>query len=82
MTTLKRDLRQSHFEAFEEEFQSETPQGMSKTAGHVVRSAAKAGWFENGFKPEDVDNMKPAAVRELSRQIDQLYIDLTTVEKK
>ncbi|MCX6833003.1 MAG: hypothetical protein NT028_12910 [candidate division Zixibacteria bacterium] len=63
------DLKQRHLEAFVKEMPvgdiGQTP--VVVYMGLVVRAACKAGWFvEPVFKAEDVDEMNPGDVKELS----------------
>lgn len=68
-----KDLRQHHLEAFEEAYNKDRPVGLSSAAGHAVRAALTAGWFNGSAESVDVGEMKPAEVRRLSREIDAAY---------
>ena len=71
------DLKQRHLEAFVKEMPTGQDVGQTPVAvymGMVVRAACKAGWYlEPVFKPEDVDEMNPADVRDLSAAAMKVY---------
>ena len=71
------DLKQRHLEAFVKEMPTGQDVGQTPVAvymGLVVRAACKAGWFiEPVFKAEDVDEMNPADVRDLSAAAMKVY---------
>jgi hypothetical protein len=71
------DLKQRHLEAFVKEMPTGQDVGQTPVAvymGLVVRAACKAGWFlEPVFKVEDVDEMNPADVRDLSAAAMKVY---------
>lgn len=88
MKTLRGDLRQRDFEAFEADYaprihgaDGETElHGQMRFYGASVRAAAVAGWFEDTVAEDDVDNMTPKEVRALWKQITALYQELTAVD--
>jgi hypothetical protein len=71
------DLKQRHLETFVKEMPTGQDVGQTPVAvymGLVVRAACKAGWYlEPAFKVEDVDEMSPADVRDLSAAAMKVY---------
>jgi hypothetical protein len=71
------DLKQRHLEAFVKEMPTGDDAGKMPVIvymGQVVRAACKAGWYlEPAFKVEDVDEMSPADVRDLSASAMKIY---------
>lgn len=77
---LKTPLKQRHLEAWEEAFNAEEVTGASRFAGLVVRAAIKAGWFDDLVSVEAVDDMNPAFVRKLAKQVNDAYVEATTLD--
>jgi hypothetical protein len=69
------ELKQRHVEAFVKEMPKDAGNiPFALYQGEAVRSACKAGWFiEPVFKPEEVDEMKPADVREIFAAAMKVY---------
>ena len=76
------DLKQRHVDAYLREIPSgdnarNMPIGLYRSMS--VRAASKAGWFElPALKPEDVDDLKPWQVIELSNSINQALEEATS----
>ncbi len=66
------DIRQKHLEAFEEAYNKDRPVGLSSSAGHAVRAALAAGWFDDAGGV-DVGDMKGSEVRRIAKEIDAAY---------
>jgi hypothetical protein len=76
------DLRQRHLEKWEREFNRfrGDDKGVSTYHGAVVRAALAAGWFGDDGSADDVDDMTPRQVRQLSAEVDALYAEVTTLD--
>lgn len=88
MATIRRDLTQRDFEAFETDYNPRIRgadgeldlYGQQRFYGASVRAAAVAGWFTEPVTQEDVDAMTPKEVAALWKQVTDLYQELTAVD--
>ena len=88
MATLRRDLTQRDFEAFEADYNPRIRgadgeidlYGQARFYGASVRAAAAAGWFTELVTQEQVDAMPPKAVAALWKEVTAIYQELTTVD--
>ena len=88
MATIRRDLTQRDFEAFEADYNPRIRgadgeldlYGQQRFYGASVRAAVAAGWFSEPMTQEDVDAMPPKVVATLWKQVTDLYQELTAVD--
>ena len=88
MATLRGDLKQRDFEAFETDYNPRIRgadgeldlYGQQRFYGASVRAAAVAGWFTEPVTQEQVDDMPPGEVAKLWRQVTELYREMTAID--
>lgn len=73
------ELTQRHIEEWEKAIPEGATQKPFAYSGMIVRAAAKAGWFANPIKPEDVDGMKPSKVKQLADAVVKALQEATTI---
>lgn len=73
MTVEFIELKQRHIEAWVKELPEAKDTKVPVYNGAVVRAAAKAGWFVEKMKPEEIDEMSPAKVKDYAFAIMQEY---------
>lgn len=84
--TLRKDITQRQLEAFDDAVAELSPdgrlfnvKGIGKARGVLVRSAARAGWFDKDLTDNEIGDMTAGAIARLGQQVDDLYAELTNL---
>ena len=84
---IRDDLRQRHIEGWTAALRALKPEDteavhrlpLAEFYGVSVRAAIRAGWFGDDADPDDVGDMMPRDVQELSEQVWAAFEEATTV---
>lgn len=85
MPELLTDLRQRHLEAYEARFNELAPEGIgamkgqARILGALLRSAAAAGWFGDGYDEEWVGDLTFQEISPLAIAVADKYGELTAL---